>query len=95
MTKEQRENIKELLSYLSSEEKNNYVTVDITKESNKIAYLFLEKIGSIFIDYTVKKAIGDFGEKKASLHLWEKETTDCWKVNLTQIEKVLNAKWEK
>jgi hypothetical protein len=96
MENKTKELINELLSLLSKEQKNESL-IEITESENKTIFDFLEKKGFLNIHFTVENKFYQPipTEKEASIDLWYRDINKNWKINIFQIDRLLNANWIK
>lgn len=94
MENKTREIINELLSLLNEEQKKEDI-IEIRENENKKIFDFLEKNGFLNIHYTIENQPYQPipTEKEASIDLWYKDINKTWKVNVFQINRLLNVKW--
>ena len=93
MNQEVKKSILKLLSMLPKERKNEDI-FNVTKKSDSQVYDYLEEQGFLQIHYEVINTYCfRIQETGGNVHLWERMSDASWKINLYQINRMLEANW--
>ena len=98
MKSEKLKMVEQIHNLLIHKKDNSDFLVKVTANTDKNAFLLLEKYGPMEIEYSIvenNSSLHKIRERESRLVLWEKKEKDVWEVNLSNTERVLRLDWEK